>query len=171
MLQTYTNLHLKCESAGAKGSTWKMRLLLLKPSGQTRKQAQPAARRVGAKTQRSHRESSHWLPLRLQVTCRWSRLISTRSGDKAGKSFFSISWYSSICCFSLLQFLSFCALDSVWHFPEIIPGILSIVTVKKDLISSIIYMFPSFCPLYPHFKGMLIGLPVKKSYIAASVLR
>jgi len=48
---------------------------------------------------------------------------------------------------------------------------LNIITVNKDLISSIIYAFPSFCPLYPHFTRMLIGLPVKKCYITASVLR
>lgn len=91
--------------------------------------------------------------------------------DEAGKSLLATSWDFSICFFSLLHFLKFKTLDSVWHFFLKLSSALSIVTVNKDLISSIIYMFPSFCPPYPQFKGMLIGLPVKKCYIAASALR
>lgn len=94
----------------------------LKLSIQNWKQAKPPAWRVWGKTQISHSESFHWLPVRLQVTCRWSHLISRRSKDKAEKSLFSVSWYFSICFFHL-QFLNFYALDSVWHFPEIIPSI------------------------------------------------
>lgn len=91
--------------------------------------------------------------------------------DEAGESSLATSWDFSICFFSLLHFLKFKALDSVWHFFLKLSSALSIVTVNKDLISSIIYMFPSFCPPYPQFKRMLIGLPVKKCYIAASALR
>lgn len=150
MLQTWltTKLQLKCKSVVVKGDTWKMKLLL--PKAEHPKQAKPAAQRVWGKTQISHSESSHWLPVRLQVTCRWSHLIS-RSRDKAKISLFSASWYLSVYFFSLLQFLNFMLWIQFGIFLKLSPA-LNIVTVNKDLISSIIYMFPSFCPLYSHLK-------------------
>lgn len=106
------------------------------------------------------------------MTCEWSHWIRRRGRDKAEKSLLSISWYFSICFFLSPVFSQIlCFGQNVWHFFLKLSSALSIVTMNKDLISSIIYMFPSFYPPYPHFKRMLIGLPVKKCYIAASVLR
>lgn len=148
----------------------KMQFLLSKAEHPNLQTSSASCSKGTRQTQISHSECSHGLPAGLQVTCGWSHWIR-RSGDKAEKSLLPIPWYFSICFFSLLYFLKFYALDSVLHFFLKLSSALSIVTMNRDLISSIFYMFPSFCPPYPRFKRMLIGLPVKKCYVAASVLR